>query len=286
MRVPLSWLKDYVDIPIPPAELAERLTLAGLEVETTEYVGLPGAALPWDPDKIVVGDLRAVHYHPDADRLVLAEVEYGGPEREVVVAGPPSLLEMRGQSDLHLKVAFAMQGARLYDGHAEGRRIVKLKKTNIRGVPSRAMVCSEKELGLSDEHEDIIYLPDDAPVGTPLVEYLGDAVLELDIKGPFGHLYSVLGIAREVAALLNLPLRRDVLEPTSPPEPALSKVEGLGGIEGGRRGAGGGSCSDGVGPVAPGLVGGMAHPQAVEQLPPGEDLFGGPVSYRLSLFQD
>jgi phenylalanyl-tRNA synthetase beta chain len=212
MRVPLSWLKDYVDITVPVKELAERLTLAGLDVETIEYVGLPGADLPWDAEKIVVGELRAVHYHPNADRLVLAEVEYGGPEREVVVAGPPSLLEMRGQDDLHLKVAFAMEGAHLYDGHAESWRVMKLKRANIRGITSRAMVCSEKELGLSDEHEDIIYLPDDAPVGTPLAEYLGDAVLELDIKGPFGHLYSVLGIAREVAALLNLPLRQDVLE--------------------------------------------------------------------------
>jgi phenylalanyl-tRNA synthetase beta chain len=226
MKVPISWLKDYVDIPVSVKELAERLTLAGLDVETIEYIGLPGAELPWDPDKIVVGELRAVHYHPSADRLVLAEVEYGGSERETVVAGPPSLLEMRGQDDLHLKVAFAMEGARLYDGHAEGRRIMKLRKVKIRGVFSRAMVCSEKELGLSDEHVDIIYLPDDAPVGTPLAEYLGDAVLELDIKGPFGHLYSVLGIAREVAALLGLLLRRAVLEPTSPPE--------LGGTEGGR----------------------------------------------------
>jgi phenylalanyl-tRNA synthetase beta chain len=212
MRVPLSWLKDYIDITVSVKELAERLTLAGLDVETIEYIGLPEAELPWDPDKIVVGELRAVHYHPNADRLVLAEVEYGGPERETVVAGPPSLLEMRGQNDLHLKVAFAMEGAHLYDGHAEGWRVMKLKKVKIRGVSSRAMVCSEKELGLSDEHDDIIYLPDDAPVGTPLVEYLGDAVLELDIKGPFGHLYSILGIAREVAALLDLPLRRDVLE--------------------------------------------------------------------------
>ena len=224
MKVPLSWLKDYVDIPIPPAELAERLTLAGLEVETIEYIGLPGADLPWDPEKIVVGELRAVHYHPHADRLVLAEVEYGGPEPEVVVSGPPSLLPLRGQSNLHLKVAFAMEGARLWDPYAEEPRIKKLKKVKIRGVSSRAMVCSEKELGLSDEHEDIIYLPDDAPVGTPLAEYLGDAVLELDIKGPFGHLYSILGIAREVAALLHLPLRQDVLELTSPP--------GLGGTEG------------------------------------------------------
>ncbi|MFQ6101856.1 MAG: phenylalanine--tRNA ligase subunit beta [Anaerolineae bacterium] len=212
MRVPISWLKDYVDITTPIPELAERLTLAGLEVESIEYIGLPGAELPWERGKIVVGELRAVRPHPNADRLVLAEVEYGGAEPEIVVTGAPSLLEMRGQSDLHLKVAFAMEGAHLYDGHAEDRRIRKLKKVKIRGVSSRAMVCSEKELGLSDEHVDIIYLPDDAPVGTPLVEYLGDAVLEFDVKGPFGHLQSVLGIAREVAALLGVPLRRDVLE--------------------------------------------------------------------------
>lgn len=209
MRVPLSWLKDYVDIPIPISQLAERLTLAGLEVETVTYIGLPGAELPWDPDKIVVGELRAVHPHPNADRLVLAEVEYGGPAPEVVVTGAPSLLARRGQTDLHTKVAFALEGAHLYDGHAPGFQVMKLKATKIRGVPSRAMVCSEKELGLSDEHEDIIYLPDDAPVGVPLAEYLGDAVLEFDIKGPFAHLYSVFGIAREVAALLDLPLRTD-----------------------------------------------------------------------------
>ncbi len=212
MKVPLSWLKDYVDIPVSIKELAERLTLAGLDVETIEYIGLPGAELPWDPEKVVVGEIRAVYPHPNADRLVLAEVEYGGPEPEVVVSGPPSLLPLRGQSDLHLKVAFAMEGARLWDPYSEEPRIKKLKKARIRGVTSRAMVCSEKELGLSDEHVDIIYLPDDAPVGTPLAEYLGDAVLEFDIKGPFAHLYSVFGIAREAAALLDVPLRRDVLE--------------------------------------------------------------------------
>lgn len=211
MRVPLSWLKDYVEITVPIPQLAQRLTLAGLEVEKITYIGLPGAELPWDPDKIVVGEVRAVHPHPNADRLVLAEVEYGGPEIEVVVTGAPSLLARRGQTDLHLKVAFALEGAHLYDGHAPGFQVMKLKSTKIRGVPSRAMVCSEKELGLSDEHEDIIYLPDDAPVGIPLAEYLGDAVLEFDIKGPFAHLYSVFGVAREVSALLDVPLRREPL---------------------------------------------------------------------------
>jgi len=212
MKVPVSWLKDYVDVTVPVEELARRLTLAGLEVETIEYIGLPGAELPWDPDKIVVGEVRAVRPHPNADRLVLAEVLYGGPESELVVTGAPSLLDYRGQSDLHLKVAFALEGSSLYDGHAEGQHVIKLKKTKIRGVPSRAMVCSEKELGLSEEQVDIIYLPDDAPVGTPLVDYMGDAVLEFDIKGPFGHLQSVFGVAREVAALLDVPLKKSVVE--------------------------------------------------------------------------
>ena len=212
MRVPLSWLKDYVDITVSTAQLAERLTLAGLEVETIEYIGLPEAELPWPSEQIVVGEIRAVRPHPNADRLVLAEVEYGGSEPEIVVTGAPGLLDYRGKTDLHLKVAFAMEGTRLYDGHSEGWRVKKLKKTKIRGIPSRAMVCSEKELGLSDEHVDIIYLPDDAPVGTPLVEYMGDAILEFDVKGPFGHLQSVFGIAREVAALLDVPLHRETIE--------------------------------------------------------------------------
>jgi len=212
MKVPLSWMKDYVDIPVSVKELAERLTLAGLEVETVEYIGLPGAELPWDPERIVVGEVLQVRSHPRADRLVLAEVDYGAPETEVVVTGAPSLLECQGQSGLHLKVAFATEGARLYDGHVEGQQVIELKKTKIRGVPSRAMVCSEKELGLSDEQVDIIYLPDDAPVGVPLADYLGDVLLEFDIKGPFNHLQSVFGIAREVGALLDVPLRRDVLE--------------------------------------------------------------------------
>ena len=212
MRVPVSWLKEYVEIDVPVGELAERLTLAGMDVETIERIGVPGAELEWDPELVVVGEVRAVRPHPNADRIVLAEVAYGGPQTEVVVSGPPSLLARRGQSDLHLKVAFAQEGARLWDPYAEQPRIRRLKETKIRGVSSRAMVCSERELGLSDEHEDIIYLPDDAPLGMPLVDYLGDAVLDLDIKGPFGHLQSMVGIAREVAALFDVPFQRDVLE--------------------------------------------------------------------------
>ena len=231
MKVSLSWLKDYVDITVPVEELAERLTLAGLEVEAVEYVGLPEARLPWDADRIVVGEVRAVRSHPNADRLVLVEVAYGRTEPEVVVTGAPSLLEFRGQGDLRLKVAFATEGARLFDGHAEDQRIKKLKRTSVRGVPSRAMVCSEKELGISDEHEDIIYLPDDAPVGVPLVDYMGDAVLEFDIKGPFAHLHSVTGIAREAAAVLDVPFRGNALDVLARHPAEITPTPGFLGLE-------------------------------------------------------
>jgi phenylalanyl-tRNA synthetase beta chain len=208
MLVPLGWLKDYVDINVPLDELCERLTLAGLEVGTVEEIGLPGAELPWDPEKIVVGEILAVKPHPDADRLVLAVVDYGGAEHETVVTGAPNLFPYKGQSGLCLKVICANEGAQLYDGHAEEKRLMKLKKTKIRGIPSRAMVCSEKELGLGDDHTGIILLPDDAPApGTPLVDYLGDVVLDLDLTPNLARCFSMVGVAREVAALTGTELR-------------------------------------------------------------------------------
>jgi phenylalanyl-tRNA synthetase beta chain len=199
MKIPMSWLKDFVEISLTPEALAERLTLAGLEVESVRHVGEL-----WDRDKVFVGQIERVTRHPEADRLVLATVEYGAGKPMTVVTGAPNLYEYVGQ-DLAggrgPRVVFATAGVRLVDGHSEGRNIVKLKPGKIRGILSEGMVCSEKELDLSDEHEGVLILPADAPVGTPLIDYLGDAVLEFDIKGAFGHLQSVVGIAREVAAL-------------------------------------------------------------------------------------
>ncbi|MBN1260065.1 MAG: phenylalanine--tRNA ligase subunit beta [Anaerolineae bacterium] len=207
MKIPLSWIQDYVNVKdVPVQELRKRLDLAGLEVDSITAIGYPEAELPWDPEKIITAEVIAVRPHPDADRLVLADVNYGGAAPEIVVTGAPSLYEYRGSSDLHLKVAFAWEGAELYDGHVQGWTKRRLKKTEIRGIASRAMVGSEKELGLAEEQTDIIYLPGDTPVGVPLVEILGDYILDFDIKGPFGHLQSVFGIAREIAALLNRPL--------------------------------------------------------------------------------
>jgi len=213
MKIPLSWLNDYVKVDDLPLEaLRQRLTLAGLEVDKVEIVGHPGSDLPWDPDKMLTAEVLAVNPHPDADRLVLVDVNYGGDENEVVVTGAPSLYARSGETDLHLKVAFAWEGAVLYDGHAEGFKKARLKRSSIRGIPSRAMTCSQKELGISEEADDIIYLPDDTPVGKPLVDVLGDTILDFDIKGPFGHLQSVYGIAREIAALYNRPLKTNPLD--------------------------------------------------------------------------
>ncbi len=184
MKVSLKWLKEYVDIHLPPADLAEKLTMAGLEVKGMEVIG--GS---WE--NIVVGQIIAINPHPNADRLTLPTVDLGT-EKETVVCGAPNLR-------VGDKVAFARVGAQLIDGHTG--QLSTLKSAKIRGVVSSGMVCSEKELGISDRHEGIMVLPDNAPVGVALGDYLGDAILNLDITPNRPDCLSVIGIAREVAAL-------------------------------------------------------------------------------------
>ncbi len=203
MKVPLSWLKEFVDIDLSPQELSHTLTFGGLEVAAVHYVGLEGAELPWDPEKIVTANILEVRPHPNADRLVLADVDYGGPEPHTVVTGAPNLFPYRGKGRLShpLKAVFAKEGARLYDGHAEGKVITTLKGRPVRGVMSDAMLCSEKELGISDDHEGILILEDDAPVGVPLRDFMGEVVFEIDITPNYARALSIVGVAREVAAL-------------------------------------------------------------------------------------
>ncbi len=213
MRVPLNWLRDYVEIKIPPEELAERLTFAGLEVEQMEYIGVPRPEhlhmahterpeLAWDPTKVFVGQILEVKPHPNADRLTLATVDYGhGIPIQVVTGAPNIKVGDRGH-----KVAVGLEGVRLFDGHQPGWVPMTLKKSKIRGIESGSMVLSEKELGMSEDHEGIIILPADAPVGKPLVEYLGDIVFEIKINPNMARATSILGVAREVAALTQAPL--------------------------------------------------------------------------------
>src|SRR5262249_37435784 len=105
----------------------------------------------------------------------------------------------------------ALAGSVLYDGHTEERVLKELKPAKVRGVPSDAMVCSYRELGISDEHEGIILLEADAPVGTPLVEFMGDIILEIDVLPNMAGCLSMMGVAREVAALTGETLRLPVL---------------------------------------------------------------------------
>jgi phenylalanyl-tRNA synthetase beta chain len=216
MRVPLSWLEEYVDIVLPLPELTERLTLAGLEVAAVEHIGAD-----WEPDKIVVGEIVEICAHPNADRLTIAVVDHGFAEPQRVVTGAANLrIGDHGQ-----KVAFAREGARLIDGYSEELRYVTLKPAKIRGIVSAGMVCSEKELGLSDEHEGILILDDDAPVGMPLRGYLGETILDIDLTPNLGRCLSIIGIAREVAALTGQPLK--MAEPTMKAEgaPVAGQVE-------------------------------------------------------------
>jgi phenylalanyl-tRNA synthetase beta chain len=199
MLAPLSWLKEYVDLTLPVEALAERLTLAGLAVDAIHEVGDW-----WDAETITVGRVVAVLPHPDADRLVLVDVDFGGDAPQRVVTGAPNLYQYRGADALPvLKVAFARAGALLIDAYSDQRPRPKkkLKPSKIRGVESSGMVCSERELGLSEEHEGIILLPEDAPVGTPLRDYLGDKVFEFDLTPDMARTLSMIGIAREVSAL-------------------------------------------------------------------------------------
>ncbi|MDQ2653253.1 MAG: phenylalanine--tRNA ligase subunit beta [Chloroflexota bacterium] len=186
MKVPMRWLREFVDTGLPAKELAHRLTMAGLEAEKVETIG-DG----WQ--NVFVGHVDTVERHPDADRLVLATVT-AGEHHLTVVTGAPNIAA--GQV-----VPLALAGARLIDGHSEGQVYKTLKPGVIRGVRSEGMVCSEKELGLSDEHEGIMVLEAAAPVGAPLADWLGDTVIEFEITPNLVHAFSVHGIAREAAAI-------------------------------------------------------------------------------------
>ena len=206
MKIPLSWLREYVDIDLPPEELAHRLTMAGTEVGSIDVVG--GS---WD--NVFVGYVTSVDPHPNADRLRLATVSLDG-EEMTVVCGAPNIAA--GQ-----KVPFAKVGARLIDSRTGERET--LKAARIRGVESAGMVCSELELALGDNHDGIVVLPDDAPVGKPLQEYLGDVVFDLEVTPNRPDCLSVLGVAREVAALTGASIKEPDLSYLEEGEP----VEGL-----------------------------------------------------------
>ena len=169
------------------------------------------SGLEWDREKIVVASISEVLSHPNADRLVLCKL-FDGKQDHIVLTGAPNLFEFKGIGPLTktLKVAYAKEGAMIYDGHQEGLVVTKLKRATIRGVESYSMVCSEKELGISDEHEGILVLDDDPAAGTPLADFLGDAVFDVKLLPSFSRCASIQGLAREIAAITDKSLKKPV----------------------------------------------------------------------------
>ena len=149
MKLPISWLKDYIDLDgLSVEDIARMLTLAGLEVEDIKYVGLPmpirengerhefkTSGISWDRDKVVVAEIREVKPHPNADRLTLLDL-FDGDQDQVVLTGAPNIFHLKDAGPLPkpLKVAYAKEGATIYDGHAEGHVLTTLKRARIRGV--------------------------------------------------------------------------------------------------------------------------------------------------------
>ncbi len=192
IRVPYSWLREYVDPGVGVDEIAQRLHLSGSEVDHIERTGGDWA------DRIWVSRVTALEKHPNADRLWLATVEYGRGRTSTVVTGA---------ANFHVGdvVPYAEAGATLIDGHT-GERF-ELRPKPMRGIPSEGMVCSEKELGLGEDHEGILVLDPKLQVGARLADALGDAIIVLEIAPNRADTLSVVGVGREVSALFSTSLR-------------------------------------------------------------------------------
>ena len=189
MRVPLSWLRDYVDIDLAPRALADELTMRGMEVSAIERAG-------GDWTDVVVGRVADVQRHPNADTLWLARVEVAaGDEPIEIVCGAQNL--ETGQLVPVARVGAVLPGDR------------RIERTKIRGVVSNGMLCSAIELGIGADAEGIHILGhgDELTLGTPLGEVMGETVLDVDVKPNRGDALSMLGLAREIAAFTGAELR-------------------------------------------------------------------------------
>lgn len=190
MRVPLSWLKEFVELNLSEEALSDVLTLAGLEVDKVERT-------PFSFSGVVVAEVKETAPHPNADKLKVAQV-FDGSETLQVVCGDP-------RCAAGMKVALATVGATLED--SEGKSF-KIKRSKLRDVESFGMLCSGKELGLSEDDDGILQLGKEAPVGADLSELYGDLVFEISLTPNLGHCMSMLGMGRDVAALLDQKVKR------------------------------------------------------------------------------
>ncbi len=188
MRISLNWLKEFVDIPVGVDELAHQMTMLGIEIESIER--------PWeDITKVYVGQIKSIEPHPDADKLVVCKTDVGQGEPLQIVCGAKNMKE----GD---KVPTAIVGATLPGGFKIGKR-------KMRGVPSQGMMCSATELGLGDDHSGLLILDPDTPVGADCIKLFGldDVVLDIEVTPNRGDWASMIGVAREVAALYSTSFR-------------------------------------------------------------------------------
>jgi phenylalanyl-tRNA synthetase beta chain len=194
MKIAESWLREWVNPEFDTEALGHQMTMLGHEVDGIEYAGT-------GIDDVVIAEVVEVAKHPDADRLSICQVSDGGRDIVDVVCGAPNVRK-------GMKSPLAKPGTKLPNG-------LKLRKSKIRGVVSNGMLCSAVELGLGDESDGIIALPDDAPVGSLLVDFLKlpDAVFDLDLTPNRGDCFCVLGIARDVSALTGAKLRDPAVDP-------------------------------------------------------------------------
>jgi phenylalanyl-tRNA synthetase beta chain len=226
MKVPLKWLAEHVDLAgIALPDLVERLTLAGLEVAGVRLFGLPvppglkfkQAELgpEWDRDKVVTAQILQIEKHPNADKLKLVTLDHGAAEPKRVVTGAPNIaVGEHGQ-----KVILGLRGTRYFSEEEDkqtkqARKLIRtLEPKELRGIPNDAMCMSNFELGINDEHEGIILLEPDAPVGVPAADFMGDAVLDIDVLPNMARCLSMIGVAREVSAIFGREARVPRHEP-------------------------------------------------------------------------
>jgi phenylalanyl-tRNA synthetase beta chain len=202
VQFPESWLREFCDPPLSTEALAELLTMSGLEVEELRPVAPPFTS-------VVVAQVLEVQRHPDADRLNVCRVDAGTGEVLQIVCGAPNV-------QAGIKVPCALVGAELPPAE-EGGEAFRIKLGKLRGVESQGMLCSARELKLSDDHGGLLVLAEDAPVGCDVREHLGldDTLFTLKLTPNLAHCLSIYGIAREVSALTGAPLKT----PSFPPVP-------------------------------------------------------------------
>ncbi|EHN66099.1 phenylalanine--tRNA ligase subunit beta [Comamonas testosteroni] len=193
MQFPESWLREYCNPNLTTQQLADTLTMAGLEVEELDPVAPPFTG-------IVVGEIKEAVQHPDADRLRVCKVDIGQPELLDIVCGAPN-------ARVGIRIPCATVGAELPPG-ADGKPF-KIKIGKLRGVQSFGMLCSAKELGIDEDASGLLEFPADAPLGQNVREYLNldDTLFTLKLTPNLAHCLSVYGVARELSALTGTPLK-------------------------------------------------------------------------------